>query len=401
MHSYPFYLTVSRLLTVLAGVLCLITLPGTLAQAADPTEAEFTSQIKANEEKISQLNAEVSQAKQDRQKLLARLKDTDGLIQGRAERIQELHSEIGQYAQRVDQLDTRLEQSQEQILKARDALGQLMITSMQLRSNDGLQVMLQHTDPALSSRMGVYYDYFFRATAKRINNETQLLTSTRSAQLEASKSRNWLQYLKKKATSQQRAYTGEKQESTNRLTNLDESMQDKKKQVSNLKKDQERLAGLLEELRKQSLGASGFFAQGQGKYPWPAKGKRLAGFGEVKSVGKVKWTGMFIEATRGAPVRAIADGEAVYADWLQGFGMLVIIDHGDGYMTLYGGNRDLQVKETDWVEFGARIATVGDSGGQNRNGVYFEVRHNARPVDPELWVDAKNRFEATTLRADN
>ncbi|MBX2886016.1 MAG: hypothetical protein KTR32_39035, partial [Granulosicoccus sp.] len=174
------------------------------ARAADP-ESEFTSQLRENEEKISQLNTEVSEAKKEREKLLARLQDTDGLIQGRSQRIKALRNDIQKYEKQVGELEARLHQSQGRIRQARDTLGQLMLTSLQLRSNDGLQVMLQHTDPALSSRVGVYYDYYFRATAARINSETQLLTSTREAQLEASKSRNWLQYLKKKATSQQQA----------------------------------------------------------------------------------------------------------------------------------------------------------------------------------------------------
>lgn len=400
MRPYVFFLSAPPSITWVSGFLCLIVMSCQLARA-EGSESDFTSQIQANEEKISRLNAEVSEAQRERKKLLSRLQDTDGLIEGRAQRIKALRKDIRQYEQRVDVLESRLQQSQGRIRQAQDTLGQLMLTSLQLRSNDGLQVMLQHTDPALSSRVGVYYDYYLRATATRIKSETQLLSSTRDAQLEASKSRNWLQYLKKKAASQQQDYTGKKQDSTQRLTHIEASLKEKKQQVTSLKKDQERLAGLLEELRKQSLGASGFFAKGQGKYPWPTQGKRHARFGEVKSVGKVKWTGMFIDAKRGAPVRTIADGEVVYADWLQGFGMLVIIDHGDGYMTLYGGNRDLQVKKADWVEFGARIATVGDSGGQNRNGLYFEVRLNAKPIDPELWVGAKNRFETTAIRADN
>ena len=202
-------------------------------------------------------------------------------------------------------------------------------------------------------------------------------------------------------TSERQTLAGTHTSGKSRLNKLDSTVQEKEQQVTNLKKDQERLSVLLDELRRKSLGASGFFAAGQGKYPWPVAGKRLARFGDIKSVGKLTWTGMFITARNGASVRTIADGEIVYADWLQGFGMLVIIDHGDGYMTLYGGNRDLQVTVGEWVEFGARIATVGDSGGQNKTGLYFEIRHNARPIDPELWVGAKNRFETTARTADS
>jgi len=108
----------------------------------------------------------------------------------------------------------------------------------------------------------------------------------------------------------------------------------------------------------------------------------------------LRWDGYFIEAGTGAAVRAIADGTVVYSDWLQGFGMLVILDHGDGYMTLYGGNREVTVRKEDWVQTGSTIATVGDSGGQKTSGVYFEIRHNATPVDPKEWVSTDNSIKS-------
>jgi len=356
------------------------------------TEAEYAARINANTEKIQRLETEVADAKRQRAAMAAKLASADGKIQGRSERILELKQDIRQFNSRVEGIEASLLDSQALIATTRKSLGRLMRTSLQVRSNDGLQVMLQHTNPALSSRLGIYYDYFFRATTARIDNESHLLEASREAHQEALKSRNWLKYLEKKATSQKTLLTGDKSDQKQRLTKLDTTLRKKEQLVEDLRKDQQRLGKLLEELRKNALGASGLFAHSKGKYPWPVAGKRLAGFGEKKSVGKVTWQGLFITAEAGRSVRAIANGEIVYADWLQGFGMLVIIDHGDSFMTLYGGNRELQVEVGEWIESGSPIATVGDSGGQNKAGLYFEIRHNAKPVDPELWVDSKNRF---------
>jgi len=168
----------------------------------------------------------------------------------------------------------------------------------------------------------------------------------------------------------------------------------KTRTVATLKVDQARLQALMEELRNSQVAHSGYFASGQGSYPLPVAGTIKARFGEVKSVGKLRWDGYFIEAGSGSPVRAIADGSVVYSDWLQGFGMLVILDHGDGYMTLYGGNRDVAVQKQDWVQTGSTIATVGDSGGQKTSGLYFEIRHNAAPVDPKEWINTNNSIKS-------
>jgi septal ring factor EnvC (AmiA/AmiB activator) len=142
----------------------------------------------------------------------------------------------------------------------------------------------------------------------------------------------------------------------------------------------------MEELKALQSAQSGYFIAGQGRYPAPVKGRLTARFGDIKSVGKLTWSGLFIEADMGVPVRAIADGEVIYSNWLQGFGHLVIIDHGDNYTSLYGGNREVTMPVGGWVESGATIATVGDSGGQTSGGVYFEIRHNAIAEDPEIWL---------------
>ena len=143
----------------------------------------------------------------------------------------------------------------------------------------------------------------------------------------------------------------------------------------------------MEELQAAEAAASGYFESGRGSLPMPVAGRVDARFGDVKSVGRLTWDGLFVRAEAGAAVRSVADGEVVYGGWLEGFGMLVIVDHGDGWMSLYGGNRDVLAAPGDWVESGAAIATVGDSGGQNVPGVYFEIRRDAEPVDPAPFLD--------------
>ena len=120
--------------------------------------------------------------------------------------------------------------------------------------------------------------------------------------------------------------------------------------------------------------------------PWPTIGKTVTHFGARVEQSDLKWSGILVRAPEGRDVTSIFPGTVVFADWLKGFGQLVIIDHGQGYMSLYGRNRNLYKQLGESVEAGERIAQVGQSGGFSESGLYFEIRHNGRPLDPERWL---------------
>ena len=127
------------------------------------------------------------------------------------------------------------------------------------------------------------------------------------------------------------------------------------------------------------------FASLKGKLTWPVAGQLLHDFGQPRANGRLKWNGVVLAASRGREVRAVYHGRVIFADWLDGMGLLVIVDHGGGYLTLYGHNETTMKSAGDWVAPGDVIATVGASGGQPRASLYFEIRRNARPVDPGAW----------------
>ena len=127
------------------------------------------------------------------------------------------------------------------------------------------------------------------------------------------------------------------------------------------------------------------FGKLRGKLPWPVKGKFRANFGTSRKQGDLKWNGVIINADYDTRVRAVTHGRVAFADWLQGYGFITIIDHNDGYMSLYGYTQELYKQVGDWVEASEVIATVGDSGGQLESGLYFEIRKQGKPVNPEKW----------------
>jgi septal ring factor EnvC (AmiA/AmiB activator) len=118
---------------------------------------------------------------------------------------------------------------------------------------------------------------------------------------------------------------------------------------------------------------------------WPTDGQVVKRFGDPRADGRLKWQGIILSAPAGSDVRAVYNGRVIFSDWLDGMGLLLIIEHGDGYMSLYAHNQDLLKEVGEWVEPGEMIAHVGDSGGRAAAGLYFEIRKNGEPVNPGQW----------------
>ncbi|HYQ71941.1 MAG TPA: peptidoglycan DD-metalloendopeptidase family protein, partial [Gammaproteobacteria bacterium] len=175
------------------------------------------------------------------------------------------------------------------------------------------------------------------------------------------------------------------------LAGLQTGLKDKSAELSGLEQDAKRLQKLVESLRlaiSDIPAASGTYKslrELKGKLRWPVKGKIVRRFGSTQAAGKISSRGVQIASETGADVRAIARGRVVFADWLRGFGLLLIIDHGGGYMSLYGQSSSLYKEVGDAVEGNEVIAAVGNSGGFSVPGLYLELRRKGRPFDPGPW----------------
>ena len=157
-----------------------------------------------------------------------------------------------------------------------------------------------------------------------------------------------------------------------------------------LQRDEQELALLVEKLHQQESVVELFekmppFDSLKGTLSWPVNGRISHRFGQYKKGNKLKWQGVTIEAKAGDNVHAVSTGKVIFADWFRNMGLLLILDHGDGYMSLYGHNEALARKPGDWVKTGDIIAKVGDTGGQQRNASYFEIRKSGTPLNPKLW----------------
>jgi murein hydrolase activator len=275
-----------------------------------------------------------------------------------------------------------------EVADLRAGLVQQMRAAYMIGRQEPLKLLLNQQDPARAGRMFAYYSYFGRARAgviAGIDTDIQALAAL-DEQLAADEQRlDALQSASAAELAQLESARGQRDAA---LAAIKADSRNSAQALQRLQAQQGALTALLREL-KSALApfpsdANGAFGNLRGRLAWPVGGHLAARFGQVRA-GSVRWDGMLIDTERGADVRAVYRGRVIYADWLPGLGLLTIVDHGDGYLSLYGHNDRLYKAVGDTVSAGDVIAASGDSGGSSRPQLYFEIRKGSRPVDPGPW----------------
>jgi murein hydrolase activator len=258
-----------------------------------------------------------------------------------------------------------------------------------------LKLLLSQRNPAESARLVRYYQYFSNARAKHIQDFNLLLdelAQTRDA-LAISSAR--LSQQQTELQAQQVVLTGKQTERHRLLAALAKDLSGQNQQLNNLEQQRVETQLLLAELTRTARQlepaiASKPFNASKGRLAWPVDGRVLHSFGSRYELGDLTYEGVLLSATAGTSVKAIHPGRVVFADWFGNSGLLLIIDHGDGYMSLYAHNQELYKATGAWVNSGDIIAAVGDTGGQTVTGLYFEIRHDGKAENPLNWCTARN-----------
>jgi septal ring factor EnvC (AmiA/AmiB activator) len=307
-------------------------------------------------------------------------------------------------ATRIRSNSARLEQAHRRARKERAALGALRAGLEQdaraayvAGRQDYVKLLLNEDDPARLARVAVYYRYITLARSARMRrihgslarlDDIERDIRDRDRELSALRAAQSQGLLELERTRKERAAL---------LTSLNREVTSRSREIERLRADEARLERLLGELATAMpdiplpADRNARFAALRGRLALPVRGHITARFGDEKGLGDLRWRGIVIEAPEGREVTAVARGRVAYAGWLRGFGLLLILDHGDGYMTLYGHNQALLHDVGDWVEAGQAIASVGSTGDASRPGVYFEIRHHGEPADPMRWVGVGHR----------
>jgi len=375
------------LAALLLGLPALATPPARSEADARRTE----EQLQAVKAEIERVTREVSAEQVERDRLTRELKGAELSVATARDALADVRRERAAGAARRAALATEKHARESELDANRGALEGQLRAAYAIGRQEPLKLLLNQEDPALAGRMFVYYSYFGRARAGQIHlieNDVQRLAEL-DTELAAEDDK--LADLEKQQRAQLLALERAREQRSHVLANLEVQSRGRAQSLERLRSQQAGLEKLLHELRtameRFPVEGNDAFMRLRGKLAWPVSGHLLARFGEARA-GGVHWDGVLVATERGAPVKAVCQGRIIYADWLPGLGLLAIVDHGDGYLSLYGHNERLFKGAGEHVEAGDTIAAAGDSGGSPRPELYFEIRKGGKPVDPQPWFRA-------------
>ena len=349
----------------------------------------------------------LSQLRTRLERLEHSLEHTRGERDAQREALRNTEVQIGDTLRRLRQLgiERRLQQEQLLTLRAQQQQERRQIGAQlhQLENEaraayilgrqEYLKLLLNQEDPATVSRVLTYYGYLQRARAEQIAAaRTALERLTRLGSL-IQRRQQALARLSADQLGKRRALLHSEARRRILLASLNRRFASQSQEVERLRSNERRLGRLVKGIQSAIAGTAPIplpgpnsrFAEFRGRLPLPVAGRIVDRFGEPEGIGNLRWQGIFLAAPEGSKVISVFNGRVAFANWLRGFGLLMIIDHGDGYMSLYAHNQSLYEQTGDWVKAGQVIATVGNTGGARQSGLYFEVLHDERPVNPLKW----------------
>ncbi len=338
---------------------------------------------------IRQINHSVQALKKRQTELQQLLKQQEQRYGVVFKQIRQLKQNIAKQRQRLQVISREQAGIRRNIQRQKKALESQIRAAYAMGSHERLKVLFNQQDPMLSSRMLVYYDYLNKARLKKIAYIDSQFRQLQQLQAEQQQQTAKLAQALAQRKQDLAQLNQLRQQRKQTLAKLKQQVVSKKAKLQRLQEDARQLRALIARLQRQQddfpfqEGPGKPFAQLKGRLPWPVHGKIIQKFGGSGAASHR--TGVLIGAAEGTDVHAVTRGRVVYADWLRGYGLLTIIDHGQGFMTLYGFNQSLFKSKGDWVEAGDVIAAVGQSGGRSQSALYFAIRKKRKAVDPVRW----------------
>ncbi len=379
--------------TVKTGLLVL--LPAARAAAADDAATGELAKIKEKEleevrQRISALKQSMDAVAADRDRLTAELQKAEVAISEKRLRLAELERERDYSTQRRVELDAALAERKAELRNESAELAAQLRAAYMGGSQERLRLLLNQSDPATLGRLMAYYRYLNDYRAGNIDVVTAAIRDLARLHSEIAAEEARLEAIAARRSGELETLGTAQEARRALLVSLRQQLASEDREIQRLAAQEADLSRLIDELTSilsdYPIRSEEPFSRYKGRLTWPVAGTLLHDFGQPRVDGRVTWNGVVLAAPRGREVRSVYHGRVVFADWLAGLGLLVIVDHGEGYMSLYGYNETLLKDAGDWVAPGDVIATVGDSGGQPQAGLYFELRQGTRPVNPRLWV---------------
>jgi septal ring factor EnvC (AmiA/AmiB activator) len=381
-------------------ILFLALLPVISAQAEQSgSQVEIEARLKALEKEISNYKETLDSTQGQKSEIEATLERNEQGINKLINEIDGIEKELETTNDRVSWLTER----QKELLTVKSEqqyyIEQQVRAAYEIGSQEYLKVLLNQEDPNEIARMLTYYDYFNQARSRQIESYNLTLLDLDRVTQELAEETVVLESQRRALGAQQKSLASVQKEKQMTLKALISQISTTGSALLKLEQNRGRLEQLLDKLEESLANldaprSAQPFAGMQGKLQLPVEGRISHRFGNQRNQGKLRWHGIFIDAAEGESVYAVHYGRVVFSDWLRGFGLLMIISHGEGYMSLYGHNQALFRETGDWVSAGEVIAAVGDSGGQDKTGLYFEIRIDGKPNNPQNWCVTREQRAA-------
>ncbi len=366
-----------------------------VAAGADE-RADAERQLEQLRAKALKIQEQISAQQTEKNEVERALKKLDEQVAGLGRKMAALNQDIKQYNTELGRLGGEKKRVMAQLEGSQEVLYEQIRTAYRMGQQPQLKMLLNQESPTLVSRMAVYFRYVSQAQSQVITQAQSLVDQLGSVEHELSTAAEGLKVAKVQLLAEQSELGQLRQQREQVIETLVQSIQQDQSALSRAQQDQRVLEKLLSELSSvledvpELSQESRPFKTLKGKLIRPVKGRVSVAFGSSKNRSGLRWNGILIDAPAGTEVQAISHGQVVFAEWLRGYGYLIILDHGQEYLSLYGYNQSLEREVGDWVLPGETIALTGSSGGQKKTGLYFELRHKGKPMSPLAWI-TKNK----------
>ena len=367
-------------------VLLMIQSVAVFSASADSEQAMTKTEIQTLEQDIRQmkkimdsLNKERTSTQSKIQRADKKISDLQKNISNLENKLKEGQSEIKKIQSRQTTLTANSEEQKQQIVRS--------LRSMYMNSSDSrLKLLLNQEDPEALSRQLIYLEYAQEAQLNAVREYEKTINELKS--LEQRQNTLIAQLSREKSTLAKDREGMLKQQADRQklLAQISKKRQKSNRELTQMEQQHKKLEEVLASIKSRQIANSQPFTRSKGKMPWPVPGKVLFAFNQKRPDTRLSWPGLFIESKPGTPVRAVHGGRVIFSDWMRGYGLLTIVDHGNDFLTLYAHNEWVLKTEGEVVIVGEPLAVSGQSGGQLSPGVYFEIRKKGNPEDPDKWL---------------
>ena len=374
-----------------------------LAGAASASQQEELNNLRR---RIADMQSEIAKTSESKSEAADALRESERAISDSNRKLAELAEQQRNADLKLNTLQTNQQQLDQRIARQQVLLGKLLYQQYLGGKNDYLKLLLNNQEPNKIARDLQYFQYIARNRAAWLESLRSDQKTLNAVTLQVHTQSETLLKLRDEQSAQKEKLKQDQLERQQVLGRISKQLISQRREITRLQRDENRLSNLVNKIsqmlakpkssslfRNDSIPQDRFdgkpFQELLGKLALPVRGVVTNKFGEARPDSTIAWKGLFIKTPSGQPVRVVAAGRVVFADWLRGFGNLMIVDHGNAYMSLYGNNETLYKQVGDELHGGDTIATVGNSGGNADSGLYFELRHESKPLDPMKWMAKK------------